>query len=146
LLVVGDGPARRDLELKCADKEFVVFLGFKEGEVLRNLYASARVFIFASRVDTLGLVNLEALASGIPVLVPSDSAISQSLVHDENAMLFVPEVEDLAQTIEIVLDNPGRAARLAEGGRRHTIARWEGADFERVWKAMVRKTTLDPPS
>jgi glycosyltransferase involved in cell wall biosynthesis len=124
----------------------VVFLGFKQGEILRNLYASARVFIFASRVDTLGLVNLEALASGTPILVPSDSAIAQSLDHGESAMFFTPEAEDLASTIALVLDNPACATRLSEGGRRHVLARWEGADFERVWATMVRKSRVDTPS
>jgi glycosyltransferase involved in cell wall biosynthesis len=146
LLVVGDGPARASLELKCADKEFVVFLGFKQGEILRNLYASARVFIFASRVDTLGLVNLEALASGVPILVPNDSAIAQSLDHGEDAMFFTPEVGDLARTIELVLDNPDHATRLSEGGLRHVLARWEDADFEHVWKAMVRTASAGSPS
>ena len=146
LLVVGDGPARIDLELKCGDKEFVVFVGFKQGEVLRNLYASARVFIFASRVDTLGLVNLEAMASGVPILVPSDSAIAQSLDHGENAMFFTPDAKDLSRTIELVLDNPACAARLSEGGRRHVLARWEDADFEHVWKTMVRRSGVGAPS
>jgi len=146
LLIVGDGPARADLELKCRDKEFVVFLGFKQGEILRNLYASARVFIFASRVDTLGLVNLEALASGTPILVPSDSAIAQSLDHGESAMFFTPDAEDLSRTIELVLDNPACATRLSEGGRRHVLARWEDADFEHVWATMLRKPRADTPS
>jgi len=146
LLIVGDGPARASLELKCADKEFVVFLGFKQGEVLRNLYASARVFIFASRVDTLGLVNLEALASGVPILVPNDSAIAQSLDHGENAMFFEPNVEDLLRTIELVLDDPACAKRLSEGGRRHVLARWEDADFKHVWNAMVGTSRAGGPS
>ena len=146
LLVVGDGPARLDLQLRCKDKEFVVFLGFKQGEVLRKLYASARVFVFASRVDTLGLVNLEALSSGLPILVPADSAIAQALDHGETAMLFEPNPDDLARTIALVLDNPACASRLAEGGRRHTLALWQAADFERVWETMVRPPGDRPPS
>jgi glycosyltransferase involved in cell wall biosynthesis len=138
LVVVGDGPARLDLQLRCKDKEFVVFLGFKQGEVLRNLYASARVFVFASRVDTLGLVNLEALASGLPILVPTDSAIAQSLDHGNTAMFFEPNAEDLASTIAMVLDNPACASRLSEGGRRHTLSLWQAANFEHVWATMLQ--------
>ena len=146
LVVVGDGPARRKLELCCQDKEFVVFLGLQQGEVLRNLYASARVFVFASRVDTLGLVNLEALASGVPILVPDDSAIAQSLDHGDTAMFFAPNGEDLARTIALVLDNPDCASRLAEGGRRHTLALWHKADFEHVWTTMVGTLGTRSPS
>jgi glycosyltransferase involved in cell wall biosynthesis len=141
LVVVGDGPARMELQLCCRDKEFVVFLGFKQGEVLRNLYASASLFVFASRVDTLGLVNLEALASGLPILVPSDSAIAQSLEHGDTALFFQPNPEDLVRTMAMVLDNPACASRLAEGGRRHTLARWQETDFDNVWNAMVRASS-----
>ena len=114
--------------------------------MLRKLYASARVFVFASRVDTLGLVNLEALSSGLPILVPADSAIAQALDHGETAMLFEPNPDDLARTIALVLDNPACASRLAEGGRRHTLALWQAADFERVWETMVRPPGDRPPS
>jgi len=146
LVIVGDGPCRRDLEMRCKDKEFVVFLGFQQGEVLRNLYASAGVFVFASRVDTLGLVNLEALASGVPILVPDDSAIAQSLDHGSTAMFFAPNTEDLARTVALVLDNPDCASRLAEGGRRHTLALWRKADFEHIWTTMVGALGIRTPS
>ena len=78
--------------------------------------------------------------------MPSDSAIAQSLDHDENAMFFAPDAEDLSRTIELVLDDPVCAARLSAGGRSHTLARWQDADFERVWKTMVRNPGVDTPS
>lgn len=63
-IVVGDGPARADLQRKFPD---AVFLGALGGEALARAYAAADVFVFPSRTDTYGLVLLEALASGIPV-------------------------------------------------------------------------------
>jgi glycosyltransferase involved in cell wall biosynthesis len=63
-VVVGDGPARPELEARYRD---AVFLGTKHGEELASVYASADVFVFTSRTDTFGLVLLEALASGVPV-------------------------------------------------------------------------------
>jgi glycosyltransferase involved in cell wall biosynthesis len=63
-LVVGDGPARAQLERKYPD---AVFVGARQGEELAEYYASADVFVFPSRTDTFGLVILEALASGTPV-------------------------------------------------------------------------------
>jgi glycosyltransferase involved in cell wall biosynthesis len=146
LVVVGDGPARDDLEASCRDKDFVVFLGFQQGEVLRRIFASAQMFVFASRVDTLGLVNLEALASGTPLLVPSDSAIAQSLGHDHTALFFQPQAPDLAMAITRVLDEPDCAARLGEAGRQHTLARWKDADFDQVWSAMVTRPNRYPLS
>lgn len=63
-VVVGDGPARVDLERAYPD---AVFLGAMQGEKLAEAYAAADVFVFPSRTDTFGLVLLEALASGVPV-------------------------------------------------------------------------------
>jgi hypothetical protein len=63
-LIVGDGPARAELQAKYPS---AVFLGIREGEELARLYASADVFVFPSKTDTFGLVLLEALASGTPV-------------------------------------------------------------------------------
>lgn len=63
-LVVGDGPARADLERRFPDARFT---GTLTGEALAEAYASADVFVFPSQTDTFGLVILEALASGCPV-------------------------------------------------------------------------------
>jgi len=63
-VVVGDGPARRDLERQYRDARF---LGALAGEDLARVYASADVFVFPSLTDTFGIVLLEALASGLPI-------------------------------------------------------------------------------
>ena len=63
-VVVGDGPARRDLESRYPH---ATFLGLRTGNLLAETYASADVFVFPSRTDTFGIVLLEALASGLPV-------------------------------------------------------------------------------
>ncbi len=63
-VVVGDGPAKAELERKYPD---AVFLGALHGEALAEAYAAADVFVFPSLTDTFGLVLLEALASGVPV-------------------------------------------------------------------------------
>jgi glycosyltransferase involved in cell wall biosynthesis len=63
-LVIGDGPQAEELKRKYPD---AVFLGSKFGEDLARHYAASDVFVFPSRTDTFGLVNVEALASGIPV-------------------------------------------------------------------------------
>jgi glycosyltransferase involved in cell wall biosynthesis len=63
-LIVGDGPARAQLERNYPE---AVFLGARHGEELASIYAGADVFVFPSKTDTFGLVLLEALASGLPV-------------------------------------------------------------------------------
>jgi len=63
-VIVGDGPARAELERKYPK---AIFFGALQGEALGAAYAGADVFVFPSRTDTFGLVLLEALASGVPV-------------------------------------------------------------------------------
>jgi glycosyltransferase involved in cell wall biosynthesis len=63
-IVVGDGPYRRTLERRYPDIHFV---GAKTGTQLARYYAQADVFVFPSRADTFGVVNIEALACGTPV-------------------------------------------------------------------------------
>jgi glycosyltransferase involved in cell wall biosynthesis len=63
-VVVGGGPALEKLRTRYPD---VLFLGAKHGQELASTYAAADVFVFPSRTDTFGLVNIEALACGLPI-------------------------------------------------------------------------------
>ena len=63
-VVIGDGPERARLQAQYPDAHF---LGFRFGEDLAAHLAAADVMVFPSRTDTFGLVNLEALACGVPV-------------------------------------------------------------------------------
>jgi glycosyltransferase involved in cell wall biosynthesis len=63
-VVVGDGPLGQKLRRQYPQ---AVFLGFRSGEALAAIYATADAFMFPSRTDTFGIVLLEALASGLPV-------------------------------------------------------------------------------
>jgi len=66
LLIVGDGPYREELREVLGPS--ARFTGTLHGEALADAYRSANVFVFPSTTDTLGLVVLEALASGLPVV------------------------------------------------------------------------------
>jgi glycosyltransferase involved in cell wall biosynthesis len=63
-VVVGDGPHRKYLQFKYPDATFV---GYKTGKELAHYYQTARVFVFPSKWDTFGIVQLEAMACGTPV-------------------------------------------------------------------------------
>jgi glycosyltransferase involved in cell wall biosynthesis len=63
-VVIGDGPARAELERKYPQAKF---LGEKKGQDLTSHLAAADVFVFPSKTDTFGVVQLEALACGTPV-------------------------------------------------------------------------------
>jgi glycosyltransferase involved in cell wall biosynthesis len=63
-VIVGDGPARDRLTKKYPS---ALFLGYRFGIELAQIYTTSSVFVFPSRSDTFGTVQLEALASGLPV-------------------------------------------------------------------------------
>src|SRR5580700_11224889 len=63
-IVIGDGPERARLEARYRD---AVYAGFRYGEDLAAHLAAADVLVFPSLTDTFGLVNLEAMACGVPV-------------------------------------------------------------------------------
>jgi glycosyltransferase involved in cell wall biosynthesis len=63
-VIVGDGPARAELQNRYPDAEWA---GYRYGRELADYYADADAFVFPSRTDTFGLVMLEAMACGTPV-------------------------------------------------------------------------------
>jgi glycosyltransferase involved in cell wall biosynthesis len=138
LVIVGDGPERSTLERRYRDQPYVKFAGLQCGDVLRKLYASAKAFVFASRIDTLGLVNMEAMSSGVPVLVPEDACIAEFVVSGRSAECYEFSAGGLSTALGRVLDDPSRAAALAEGGRLAMIERWEQASFSRIWKSLTQ--------
>jgi glycosyltransferase involved in cell wall biosynthesis len=137
LVIVGDGPERDSLACLCKDKPFVVFVGLQQGATLKRLFATANAFVFASRIDTLGLAAMEAMTSGTPVLVPSDSAIAEFVVHGSSGYCYEFGAEGLAQTLGEVLDSPSRHAEIATNGRKAMVERWAQARFADVWRTMA---------
>lgn len=118
LIIAGDGPARPALRaMASAD---VTFLGnLDRGAVLPTLYASADAFLFASHTETLGLVILEAMASGLPVIAAPAGGVADHLRDDENGLAYPPgDVNAMAAAMVQVATTPELARRLGEEGRR----------------------------
>ena len=99
-VVVGDGPAMKDLQKRYPD---VHFLGSKFGEDLATCYASADVFVFPSLTDTFGLVVLEAMASGTPVAA-FEATGPKDVIPGSNAGTITPIGGDLAAGAKACLE------------------------------------------
>ncbi len=91
LAIVGDGPNREALEAHFAGTN-TNFVGYLHGLELASAYASADAFIFPSRTETLGLVLLEAMAAGCPVVAANSGGIPDIITNGENGFMF--EVDD----------------------------------------------------
>ncbi|MBF2057977.1 MAG: glycosyltransferase [Cyanobacterium sp. T60_A2020_053] len=89
LAIVGNGPARSELEQLFADTN-TNFVGYLHGEELGAAYASADAFIFPSSTETLGLVLLEAMAAGCPVIAARRGGIPDIVTDGVNGYMFDP--------------------------------------------------------
>lgn len=90
LAVVGNGPAREELEALFAGTN-TNFVGYLHGQDLGSAYASADAFIFPSSTETLGLVLLEAMAAGCPVVAARRGGIPDIVTDGVNGYLFEPD-------------------------------------------------------
>lgn len=90
LAIVGNGPAREELEALFADTN-TNFVGYLHGQELGSAYASADAFIFPSSTETLGLVLLEAMAAGCPVVAARRGGIPDIVTDGVNGYLFEPD-------------------------------------------------------
>ncbi len=93
LAIVGDGPHREALEAHFAGT-FTYFVGYLQGLELASAFASADAFIFPSRTETLGLVLLEAMAAGCPVVAAASGGIVDIVTDEVNGYLFDPNDPD----------------------------------------------------
>jgi len=126
LAIVGDGPCRPQLERLFAGTA-TTFLGKLHGEDLVSAYTSADALLFPSTMETLGLVLLEAMACGLPVLA-GRSAPTAALVRDGAGILYdADDPSSLDAAVARLRADPGLRARLAAASGQLGSARgWDG--------------------
>ena len=93
LALVGDGPYRGQLE-KIFENTKTNFIGYLSGEELASAYASGDIFLFPSSTETLGLVLLEAMAAGCPVIGANKGGIPDIINDGINGCLYNPDEKD----------------------------------------------------
>lgn len=117
LALVGDGPNRQALEAHFQGTP-THFVGYLRGKDLAAAYASADAFIFPSRTETLGLVLLEAMAAGTPVVAARSGGIPDIVTDGVNGYLFDPRDEQGAITAtQRLFANPQERETLRQNAR-----------------------------
>lgn len=126
LCLAGGGPEQDALRAKLG--EHATFLGWQEGDDLARTFASADVFLFASRTDTFGQVLLEAQASGLPVVAVAEGGPCSIVDDGVTGRLVPPLSEALADAVADLAAAPHvrefLAARALDGVQERT---WEAA-------------------
>jgi len=141
LALVGDGPHRSALEKHFAGTP-THFVGYLTGTELGSAFASADAFIFPSRTETLGLVLLEAMAAGCPVVAARSGGIPDIVTDGVNGYLFDPADENGAiAATQRLLDQQAERETLRQNARREA-ERWGWAAATRQLQNYYRGVVL----
>jgi len=121
LVIAGEGPARSALGAQVERlglAEHVRFVGYLDrNQALLDCYAAAQVFAFASRTETQGLVLLEAMAQGAPIVSTAELGARSILTPASGAVVVPESIEPFAAAVVRVLSDAALAAALAARGR-----------------------------
>jgi glycosyltransferase involved in cell wall biosynthesis/predicted metal-dependent phosphoesterase TrpH len=127
LVLAGGGPEEEQLRARLG--EAATFLGWLADDDLARAYASADMFLFASRTDTFGQVILEAQASGLPVIAVNEGGPASLIEHGTTGLLARADSDALADALISLV----RAPLLRERLSRAAFA----AVRERTWEASL---------
>ncbi|HEB86663.1 MAG TPA: glycosyltransferase family 4 protein [Gammaproteobacteria bacterium] len=132
LIIAGEGPARKTLQKythKLALADNVMFVGYmsREQELL-DCYRAGQAFVFSSRTETQGLVLLEALACGLPVISTAVMGTIDVLDDQEGGCLIANEDVD---------DFGGKVIKLLYDNRLQNVLRHQASRYIQLWSAPV---------
>ncbi|MEB3165342.1 MAG: glycosyltransferase family 1 protein [Cyanobacteriota bacterium] len=123
LALVGDGPYRASLE-RLFEGTPTTFVGYLAGEELASAYACGDAFLFPSSTETLGLVLLEAMAAGCPVVGAARGGIPDIVNDGVNGFLYDPDQEgSLTSAVARLLGAPDTRGSLRRAAREEA-ERW----------------------
>src|SRR5271163_720930 len=118
LAIVGDGPMRAELERQF-EGTATVFTGYLREAELASAYASVDLFVLPSPTETLGLVLLEAMAAGCPVVACRAGGVPDAVEDGVTGFLFDPEQEgSLAATVQKACNSNGQLEAIRAKARR----------------------------
>ena len=130
-LIVGDGPAMPQFQENLPTN--VTFTGYKQGNELAELYATADLFVFPSATETFGNVALESLASGTPVIAAGAGGLIDVITEGRNGIFCSPyDEDDYVSAINRLLKDQTERKMMGYDGRRHALSQSWDAIFGRL--------------
>jgi glycosyltransferase involved in cell wall biosynthesis len=116
LVLIGDGPAKAALETLSVElgiAEHITFTGSLAFEDVPCHLKAADVFVFASVTETQGLVTIEAMAAGLPIVAVDGSGTRDIVEHGKQGFLVENDADALAKGIEQLLSNSAQLKRFS---------------------------------
>ncbi len=144
--VVGDGPAREQVARHITDHGLgsrVHLVGRRDGGELVESYDRADLFVMTSLVDSFGIVLIEAMARGIPVIAPDIPGVRDVVIDGISGLLVEHTVESVRAAVLRVLFEPGLREHLIAGGRTHA-SRYQWPEIVRQYLRICREALEIP--
>ena len=130
-VIAGEGPAEASLRSAVSTlgiAQNVQFIGHLDREKeLNACYKAADIFVFASKSETQGLVLLEAMAQGTPVVAIAELGTASILIEGEGAMIASEDEVIFMQIVHALLVNPVHRQHLGERGKIYALNKWSAA-------------------
>jgi 1,2-diacylglycerol 3-alpha-glucosyltransferase len=131
MVITGEGPAEKSLHAKARElgiENSVQFIGYLDRNTeLNACYQSADVFVFASKSETQGLVLLEAMAQGTPVVAIAELGTASILVEDQGARIAADDVTEFADKVHVLITQPKVRNRLGAAGKVYASSLWSAS-------------------
>lgn len=150
-VIAGEGPALAALRRTAADlglSDHTLFVGYLDRKrALLDCYRAADVFVFASRTETQGLVLLESLALGVPVVSTAVLGTREVLAGAHGALVVEEDVAAFARAVVDVLTQSQLREALATAGPSFVSRKWSSRETARqllaVYEELVRTSRAD---
>lgn len=134
LRIVGKGSGEVELKQLAAGtgvSDSIIFEGFVAEEKLDDLYAEASVFAMPSRGEGFGLVYVEAMRHGLPVITCANEAGAEVIREGTTGFAVdLQKTDELAERIVQLLRDPDLARRMGQAGREHWAANYRFTHFQ----------------
>ena len=142
-LIVGDGPAREELEHKAKElgvEDKVIFTGMVDPASVQEYYQLGDLFVSASTSETQGLTYVEAAANGLPLLCRKDRCLDDVIIEGENGYEYTSAEEFLEEIANITLDPEWR--KIAGKKSEEIAAAFDKSSFgeavEKVYESVLK--------
>jgi 1,2-diacylglycerol 3-alpha-glucosyltransferase len=150
LLLVGDGPERRHIELCLSAaglQQQVLVVGSLSPGALVQAYLAADIFVFASTSETQGMVLLEAMAGGCPVVAVRASGVHDVIEHGYNGLKVPESTANWAEAVILLLENDDLRSSMAVNSRtfaqKYSVANM-AVSIERLYRRVVARNQATP--